>query len=60
MDRGDAARASWWERFREAPIDSPMKTLLVTAVVCIVCSIVVSSAAVLLRPLQLAHQERER
>jgi Na+-transporting NADH:ubiquinone oxidoreductase subunit C len=37
-----------------------MKTLLVTAVVCIVCSIVVSSAAVLLRPLQLAHQERER
>lgn len=59
-DRSDIARATWLRRFREASVDTPLKTLLVTAAVCIACSIVVSSAAILLRPRQLAHQERER
>jgi Na+-transporting NADH:ubiquinone oxidoreductase subunit C len=59
-DSRHTSRASWVQRFRDAPIDSPMKTLLVTFVVCIVCSVVVSAATVLLRPRQIAHQERER
>jgi len=59
-DRSDMAPATWIRRFREASVDTPLKTLLVTGMVCIACSIVVSSAAVLLRPRQLAHQERER
>ena len=40
--------------------DSPARTVLVAVVVCSVCSLVVSTAAVLLRPRQIAHLERER
>jgi Na+-transporting NADH:ubiquinone oxidoreductase subunit C len=36
------------------------KTLLVTVSVCLVCSLLVSTAAVVLRPYQDAHRERER
>ncbi len=40
--------------------DSPLKTLLVTFAVALVCSVLVASAAVLLRPLQIANKEAER
>ena len=39
---------------------SGRKTLLVALAVCLVCSIVVASAAVLLKPLQAANREAER
>lgn len=58
--RGDTPRASWLRRFRDAPIDSPAKTLAITFAVCLACSILVSTATVLLRPRQIAHLERER
>lgn len=46
--------------WRERPIDDPAKTLAVAAAVCLVCSLVVSTAAVLLRPRQLANRALER
>ena len=39
-------------RFRDLPNDSPTKILVVATLVCVVCAILVSSAAVLLRPTQ--------
>jgi Na+-transporting NADH:ubiquinone oxidoreductase subunit C len=50
----------WLQRIREAPVDSPARTLAVAIAVCLTCSVVVSTAAVLLRPLQLANQAGER
>ncbi len=43
-----------------APAESGRKTLLVALAVCLVCSIVVASAAVLLKPIQAANREAER
>jgi len=53
-------RRGWLQRFREAPLDSPAKTLAVAAGVCVVCSVVVSTATVLLRPRVLQNQQAER
>jgi Na+-transporting NADH:ubiquinone oxidoreductase subunit C len=39
-------------RFRDLPNDSTAKILVVATLVCIVCAVLVSSAAVLLRPIQ--------
>lgn len=47
-------------RWRDRPPDDPLRTLVVAGTVCLVCSLVVSTAAVLLRPRQLANRERER
>lgn len=52
--------ASWLQNFRELPNDSPTKTLIVALAVCLVCSLLVSSVAIFLRPLHVANQERER
>lgn len=42
------------------PNDHPKKTIFMALAVCLSCSIVVASAAVGLRPLQLANQEADR
>ncbi|MDH5727241.1 MAG: hypothetical protein OEY60_17415, partial [Nitrospira sp.] len=42
-----------------ASVESGSRTLLVTFVVCLVCSIVVASAAVLLRPIQESNQKAD-
>src|SRR5690554_704729 len=42
------------------PNDSNKKTLFMAVAVCLVCSIVVASAAVGLRPIQIANQEADR
>jgi Na+-transporting NADH:ubiquinone oxidoreductase subunit C len=42
------------------PNDSPKKMLIVAVALCLVCSVVVSSAAVLLRPLQLKNAALDR
>ena len=39
--------------------ESPLRTLLTAASVCLVCSVVVSTSAVLLKPLHEANRERE-
>lgn len=41
-----------WARFKTMSNDSPAKILIVALSVCLVCSILVSSAAVLLKPIQ--------
>jgi len=46
------AAAGWFARLRTMPNESPAKMLLVAVSLCLVCSILVSSAAVLLRPIQ--------
>jgi len=43
-----------------APAESRSRTLLVAFVVCLVCSVVVASAAVLLKPIQTANREADR
>jgi Na+-transporting NADH:ubiquinone oxidoreductase subunit C len=47
-------------RWRDRPSDDPVRAIVVAAAVCLACSLVVSTAAVLLRPRQLANRERER
>jgi Na+-transporting NADH:ubiquinone oxidoreductase subunit C len=42
-----------------APAESGSRTLLVTFMVCLVCSVVVASAAVLLRPIQESNQKAD-
>lgn len=42
------------------PNDNPKKTIFMSVAVCLVCSIFVASAAVGLRPLQIANQEEDR
>lgn len=51
---------SWWQRFRELPNDSALKTVTVTLAVALAGSVLVASSAVLLRPLQIANKEAER
>lgn len=53
-------QGGWLQRFHEAPLDSPTKTLAVAAAVCLVCSLFVTSATVLLRPRVLQNQQAER
>ena len=45
------------DKFRNLPNDSPQKIVIVTIILCLTCSIMVSSAAVLLRPLQLSEEQ---
>ena len=54
MARADEAPAgnTGKRRFRDLPNDSPTKILVVATLVCVVCAVLVSSAAVLLRPIQ--------
>lgn len=47
-------------RFLAMPNDSTAKTLVVATVLCLVCSIVVSAAAVMLKPLQTANRALDK
>ncbi len=49
-----------WTRFKEMPVDSTPKTLLVAVTLCLFCSMVVTSAAVLLKPLQEANKLKDK
>lgn len=61
-DRGKQGTGggSWLKKLREMPNDSPVKTVMVTLMVCLVGSILVAGSAVLLKPAQDANKERER
>lgn len=50
----------WWRRLLALPNDSTAKTFAVALSVAVVAALVVSTASVLLRPLQEANRERER
>ena len=41
------------------PNDNPTKTIIVAALLCLVCSILVSTSAVIFKPLQLANKEAD-
>ncbi len=53
-------RTGWLATFRNMPNDSTLKTLIVALALCLVCSILVSTAAVKLQPLQARNQELDR
>ena len=53
-------RKGWLETFRTMPNDSKPKTLIVALALCLVCSVLVSTAAVKLQPLQQRNQELDR
>ena len=53
-------RGGWLRRLGEMPNDRPAKILIVVGAVAFVCSLLVSSTAQLLEPLQAANRERER
>ena len=53
-------RTGWLATFRNMPNDSTQKTLIVALALCLVCSILVSTAAVKLQPLQKRNQELDR
>jgi len=62
MPEADGAQAapesgSWLSRLRDMPNDTIVKTVTVAVLLCLVCSIVVSATAVMLRPLQQANRE---
>ncbi len=50
----------WLRGLTQAPKDSPRRTLFVAFSVCLVCSVVVATAAVSLRPMQIANALLER
>lgn len=50
----------WWARFKALPVDSTPKTLAVAVSLCLFCSMVVSFAAVSLRPTQEANKLRDK
>lgn len=50
---------AWWRGFLRLPNDSPAKTIGMALLVALACSLVVSVAAVTLRPLQDANRLRE-
>ena len=41
-----------WERFLATPADNPVKTVIVAVTLCLFCSMIVSAAAVALKPVQ--------
>ena len=49
-------RPSWFKRVLDLPNDSPAKIVGVAVLLCLVCSIVVSAAAIGLRPMQEANK----
>ena len=47
-------------RLRDLPNDSPTKILVVATLVCVICAVLVSSAAVLLRPIQQRNAQLQK
>lgn len=56
----DRPSGNWLQQLRDMPNDRPAKTFIVALAVSLVCALVVSVTAVLLKPLQLANREHER
>jgi Na+-transporting NADH:ubiquinone oxidoreductase subunit C len=58
-DPGVGSQGAWaW--FLALPKDSPAKIVTVTVAVCLVCSVLVSAAAVILKPVQMRNAELAR
>ena len=59
-DQDDFSLIARFKSVLSQPNDSTQKTLLVTVIMCLLCSVVVSAAAVLLRPTQAANAALDR
>lgn len=59
-EQGSGQPSNWFTRMLALPNDSPKKTLFVAVALCLVCSILVSTAAVGLKPLQEANASLDR
>ena len=59
-EQGRIQPSSWFKGMLALPNDSPKKTLFVAIALCLVCSILVSTAAVGLKPLQQANASLDR
>ena len=46
------SKLSTWARFKKAPIDNPVKTMIITVLICFVASLFVTFSAIKLRPIQ--------
>ena len=46
------SKNSAWVRFKKAPIDNPLKTMIITVLICFVASLFVTFSAITLRPIQ--------
>lgn len=60
MSRHKPRESGLWGRFAALPNDSPAKMVIVAVTVCLVCSVMVSTAAVMLRPVQERNQDVAR
>lgn len=49
-----------WARFKAMPMDSTPKTILVAVTLCLFCSMFVSAASVMLKPLQEANKLKDK
>ena len=52
-------KKGWFGNTMSLPNDDPRKTLLIAVLLCLACSILVSTAAVALKPLQQANKEND-
>lgn len=59
-DTQGSGGGSWLNRLRAMPNDSPLKSVFVAFIVCLLGSTLVAGSAVLLRPAQIANKERDR
>lgn len=59
-EQGGEQPSGWFKRMLALPNDSPKKTVFVAIALCLVCSILVSTAAVALKPLQQANASLDR
>jgi len=60
MSASEAKPAGWIAKTLALPNDSTSKTLLVAVALCLVCSVMVASATVLLKPYQAANKELDK
>ncbi|KCV82844.1 Na(+)-translocating NADH-quinone reductase subunit C [Actibacterium atlanticum] len=56
----EQAPKGFFARFKELPVDSTPKTIFVAVTLCLFCSMIVSVAAVSLRPVQEANKVRDK
>lgn len=56
----NAQKAGLLSSLQALPNDSTKKTIIVALLLCLICSIVVASAAVLLKPLQIANKKTDK
>ena len=60
IDTNQSTQLNWFQKIKSMPVDSTPKTILVAVTLCLVCSMIVASAAVNLRPMQDSNKLRDK